>query len=170
MKQQTTLLLKRIKNTDITFSPEQKNEITHTFGNYNQWRLSQKGNLNIKNDGVGIDSAWQEWAELYPAYFDTSISDKDMALELDGIIKTLKEGIPFDNRPEAIEVYKTDLLKQFADEMNVDDSKLTKAFNRLDRLINQDYKKRLREALREQSIYHDIEIGEMKAKERSWKN
>ena len=155
-------ILDNIKKTPILLSDDLKSEIQ----DYGYWFRLNQGKIMIRNNGIPLDRQWVEWSDMYPAIFDATISDKDQPYELEKIINTLSEGIPFDDRPEAMEAYKTDLLLKIAKQLDVNNRNLTKAYNRVARLLNNDYKKRVREALREQRDYHNAEIAEMKLNEK----
>ena len=154
-------ILDNIKKTPILLSDELKSEIQ----DYGYWFRANRGNMKIRNNGIPLDRQWVEWADQYPAIFDATISDKDQPYELEKIINTLSEGIPFDDRPEAMEAYKTDLLLKIARQLDINNRNITKAYNRVARLINNDYKKRVREALKEQREYFNAEIAQMKLNE-----
>lgn len=155
-------ILKDIKKTKIKLSDKLKAGIT----DYGAWYRKNLRNMTISQSGIPIDSIWNEWVEKYPQYFSPSVNEGDMPYELEGIVNTLREGIPFDNRPEAMESYKTEILHQFANELEVKNKGFDKAFNRLARLVERDYEKRIREAINTQSEFHDIEIAEMKYKDK----
>lgn len=71
-----------LRNTGIVFSDTQKKEaaaLSDTFGKY---RSSMFGSVKITNDGVPLDTAWQELSEMNSELFppDTNASDMPRAL------------------------------------------------------------------------------------------
>lgn len=70
-----------LRNTGIVFSDTQKKEaaaLSDTFGKY---RSSMFGSVKITNDGVPLDTAWQELSEMNSELFppDTNASDMPRA-------------------------------------------------------------------------------------------
>jgi hypothetical protein len=63
-------ILKQIKKTKLDVSSI-KNSIT----DYNDYRKSNFGKLNIGNDGISVDTFYKELASQYPEYFDSSITN-----------------------------------------------------------------------------------------------
>ena len=71
-----------LRNTGVAFSDTQKKEaaaLSDTFGKY---RSSMFGAVKITNDGVPLDTAWQELSEMNSELFppDTNASDMPRAL------------------------------------------------------------------------------------------
>lgn len=63
-----------IKKTKLEVTQELKNSIT----DYNYFRKSNFGKLNLSNEGMSIDSLYEELSETYPGYFSNEIdTDED---------------------------------------------------------------------------------------------
>ena len=82
-------ILKDIRNTRISLSDSQKNEARDVFDK--NWNKYFFGDVIIANDGVDLESKWQEWSGQYPGIFEPDISDGEMISELYNTIQTLKE-------------------------------------------------------------------------------
>ena len=63
-----------IKNTQLKVTQELKDSIT----DYNDFRKSNFGKLKLSNDGVSVDSFYEELSQTYPGYFSNEIlTDED---------------------------------------------------------------------------------------------
>lgn len=63
-----------IKNTKLEVTQELKNSIT----DYNDFRKSNFGKLKLSNEGMSIDSFYEELSQTYPGYFSNEIdTDED---------------------------------------------------------------------------------------------
>ncbi len=82
-------LLKEIRGTRISLDETQKQEAKSRFGK--NWNNHFMGKVVIANDGINIDTKWQEWSRAYPDVFDADINSNDMISELYDIIDSLKE-------------------------------------------------------------------------------
>ena len=82
-------LLREIRNSRISLDEEQKKEAQHHFGK--NWNRYFMGKVIISNDGINIDTKWQEWSHMYPEIFDAEVNSQDMIAELYDIIGSLKE-------------------------------------------------------------------------------
>ena len=98
-------LLKEIRNTRISLSETQKQNAKHHFGN--NWNRYFMGKVVIANDGINIDSKWQEWSHMYPDVFDADTNSGDMLSELYDIIDSLKSA------SEIIDEYGTEEQKRW---------------------------------------------------------
>lgn len=67
-----------IRKTKIKINDALKNQIT----DYNEFRKDNFGKLNLSNEGIDIDSYYQELSEQYPQYFGSSTTSADMLYEL----------------------------------------------------------------------------------------
>jgi len=81
-------ILYTLRNTKVKLSDTQKAEAKYTYGK--DWYKAYFGRVLVSNDGIPIESAWQEWAEIYPDVFDADISDADMAIEVLNAYDTVK--------------------------------------------------------------------------------
>ena len=69
---------KDIKNFKIKVTDELKNQIT----DYNDFRKSNFGKLQLGNSGTNIDSVYEELSSMYPHYFGEATTEADMLYEL----------------------------------------------------------------------------------------
>lgn len=84
-------VLKDIRETKISLDSVQKEEVANAFGSYNEFRKSTFGRLSLSNEGVPLDSMWQEWSARYPELFDGNMNSADQANALADIVSNLKE-------------------------------------------------------------------------------
>ncbi len=82
-------ILRDIRSKRISLSEAQKQEARYIFGK--NYRTSFIGKVMITNDGISLDTQWQEWSQLYPEYFDDSISEADQISALYDIYDDLKD-------------------------------------------------------------------------------
>lgn len=70
---------KEVRNTKIKVDPSVREQIT----DYGEFRKQNFGKLRLTSDGINVDGVYSELSELYPYYFDSSItSEADMLYEL----------------------------------------------------------------------------------------
>ncbi|MCI8348671.1 MAG: hypothetical protein HFE74_04435 [Firmicutes bacterium] len=84
-------ILSDIKDSRITLSDVQKDEAAYHYGSYGSYRGSLFGKTNIVNDGLNLDTKWQEWSEMYPEIFDSNVAEADQPVVLADIVTTLGE-------------------------------------------------------------------------------
>ncbi|MBO5021139.1 MAG: hypothetical protein J6D52_10790, partial [Clostridia bacterium] len=90
-------ILSNIKNTAIKLSEKQKAETVSAYGSYGDFRKRNMGRINLNNEGIELDTAWQNWSNEYPELFDSTLSSEDMPIALANIINELKSNfIDFD--------------------------------------------------------------------------
>lgn len=82
-------MLSTIRKAPISLDEIQKGEAAYYYGSYNDYRKHNFGKINLKNDGVQLDIQWQEWAELYPEFFDRSVSSAEQPIVLLDIIDSI---------------------------------------------------------------------------------
>ena len=96
-------LLKDLKKTRISLDNTQIAEMEYRFGK--DWHKRFFNKIIIAEDGIPLDSKWQEWAENIPAYFDADINSADQIGALYDLIDTLKEAservIEYDHAEQA---------------------------------------------------------------------
>ena len=96
-------LLKDLKKTRISLDNAQIAEMEYRFGK--DWHKRFFNKIIIAEDGIPLDSKWQEWAENIPAYFDADINSADQIGALYDLIDTLKEAservIEYDHAEQA---------------------------------------------------------------------
>lgn len=107
-------ILREIRTSRVSLDESQKKEAAHLYGSFNNFRKSLMGQITIvKDDGISLDSRWQELAEMYPGMFDSDVSSSDMPGLLASIIDSLR-----DMRYESIygsELDDADILRQVYD-------------------------------------------------------
>ena len=89
-------VLKHLRTMRVSLDDVQKAEAAYYFGSFNNFRKKNMGRIIIANDGLPLDSAWQELAELYPAYFDKDINSSDQPIMLMEIIDGLQNSYEVD--------------------------------------------------------------------------
>ncbi|MFZ5975199.1 MAG: hypothetical protein ACOYU3_07305 [Bacillota bacterium] len=73
---------KYLRETRIRLTDNQRSEVTSAFDSYRNYRNSLFGNVNLANDGVYLDVAWQELSDMYPELFDPDTVEGDMPMVL----------------------------------------------------------------------------------------
>lgn len=104
-------VLKVMRETRVSLNDVQKQEAAYNFGK--DWYKRFFGKVLIANDGIPLDSVWQEWAAQYPDVFDADTSDADMVPALVDAYESLRAAAEvvedFDRaemaRDIAIEIY-----------------------------------------------------------------
>ena len=89
--EEATQMLKTLRGYNIRLDDKQKGEAAYRYGTYKNFRSRLFNKINITNDGVPLDSQWQEWTELYPGYFDKDVSANDQPLLLAELIESLED-------------------------------------------------------------------------------
>ncbi len=82
-------ILRDVRSTKISLSEAQKSEAKYIFGK--NWNRNFFGRITITDNGVPLESIWQEWAGLYPDFFDADISDVNMPERLYDILNDLQD-------------------------------------------------------------------------------
>ena len=132
-------ILNDLKKRRISLDQTQKEEVASGFDSYNNFRKQLIGDITISNDGVSLDSVWQELSELYPDVFNVNENSANMGNVLYDTIQVLKntdlQAQEYEeNRPFIIEnlissVYESywnvSTLKTVADQYAPQVSKLT---------------------------------------------
>lgn len=83
-------VLKHLRTMRVSLDDAQKAEVAHIYGSFNNFRKKNMGRIIITNDGISLDSAWQELAESYPMYFDKDTNSADQPILLMDIIDGLQ--------------------------------------------------------------------------------
>ena len=82
-------IMSDIRKSKVSFSPLQKQEAAYLFGkNWNRYFFNR---VTIADDGISLDSQWQEWASEYPEFFSADTVDTDMPGELYSILNDLRD-------------------------------------------------------------------------------
>lgn len=82
-------ILKAIRGVKVCVNHRQLQEIEYKYGSLTEYR-KQTGLWITAASNTRLDSQWQEWAELYPQYFDSGINSVDMPGEYASIVERLK--------------------------------------------------------------------------------
>jgi hypothetical protein len=93
-------ILREIRSKRISLSETQMQEAQSAFGK--NWRNSFWGKVIIANDGISLDSQWQEWASTYPDFFDADVTEGDQITALHNIYDDLRDA------SEIIQEYNTE--------------------------------------------------------------
>lgn len=83
-------ILNHLHGSRISLDDVQKGEVAHLYGSFGAYRNSVMGSVILANDGIPLDSAWQELAEIYPDVFDRDMNAADMPDALADIIYRLR--------------------------------------------------------------------------------
>lgn len=83
-------ILREIRNTKITLDDAQRQEAEMVYGGKGAMHKSTFGRVKIGNDGISLDTKWQEWSRMYPDIFDENINSAEMLTELMSIYDDLR--------------------------------------------------------------------------------
>lgn len=97
----TKELKKRIRNTKLDMSNE---KLQMGKQDYNEFRKRNFGNLKLGNDGMSVDSFYQELSEMYPNYFKPSVNNVADQLEV------ISDFMKTDHSTATMEMQKDELL------------------------------------------------------------
>lgn len=92
-------ILSVLRTTKVSLNETQKAEAKYAYGK--DWYKMFFGRVLITNDGIPLDSMWQQWAQMYPDIFDADMSDVDMATEVLNVYDAVKAS------SEIVEAYDT---------------------------------------------------------------
>jgi len=81
-------ILKNLRKTRVSFSEAQKAEAAHIYGK--NWNRNFMGKITLANDGVPLESLWQEWSSMYPELFDAEATENDMVQQLFEAVETAR--------------------------------------------------------------------------------
>lgn len=163
-----------LRNTKVSLNEVQKAEAKYAYGK--DWYKMYFGRVLVTNDGIPLDSMWQEWAQMYPDVFDADMTDADMAtavLDAYDAVKASSEIVEAYDRAEmereiAIEIYNqfwnVSPVRTLADKYerelaNVKHEK-NKAFYEKKLALAQKYDT----AVKQLKYEHRVEMKDMKAK------
>ena len=105
-------ILNHLRTIKISLDPMQKKETAHYYGSYGKFHQKSMGRLKITNDGVPLDTVWQELVELYPGFFDRDVNSNDQPLELMRIIDNLQNSYEMDDYYYEDEMYAQWLMEK----------------------------------------------------------
>ena len=83
-------ILNTLHNSRVSLDETQKGEVAHIYGSFGAFRNTVMGSITLVNDGISLDSQWQEWAEMYPDVFDKDMNAADMPEALSDIIRRMR--------------------------------------------------------------------------------
>ena len=78
-----------IRKTKISVNEQQIQNAKYRLGN--RWRNSFFNKVTISDNGISLDSQWQEWSSMYPNIFDAELSDADQLVELLDIYDSVRQ-------------------------------------------------------------------------------
>ncbi len=111
-------ILDELRKTRIRLTADQKAEIEYTIGGtYEDWRKSMMGKIIVANNGVALDSKWNELSELYPETFKKDVAVNDQPAELENILFDLQNDYDNDwgfNFEDAAEYCATEVLAEYS--------------------------------------------------------
>ena len=85
-------ILSDIHKSRVYLDDVQKSEVENTYGSYDSFQKQAMGSVILsKKDSVSLDAKWQEWAMLYPEYFDAEVVPADMPAKLMETITALRD-------------------------------------------------------------------------------
>ena len=93
--QYADLVLRDIRKSKVVLNAEQREAAAHISGSYESYRKSLFGSVTLTNDGISLDSIWQEWAQKYPGTFDADVSPNDQPQALQEAIRVSKEAYEY---------------------------------------------------------------------------
>lgn len=101
MKEQYQDVLKRVKTIKIVL-PENNRADMDSVGGYNSFRKKYFGKIRIGNEGIGVDTAYQELSSLYPDLFDpTIINPANQLMKIAEVVDSI--------RPQVVNPYHADI-------------------------------------------------------------
>lgn len=80
----------KIRDTEIKLSDLAKNELTYYYGSYNNFRKSNFGKLKLSNNGIDVDTLYQELCNDYPEFFEDGIAEQDKIIRISEVYDSLK--------------------------------------------------------------------------------
>lgn len=88
-------VLRDIKKSKIMLSADQRAEAESISGSYEAYRKFLFGSVTLVNEGISLDTVWQEWAQLYPEVFDKDIPANEQPAALRDAVDTLKNAYEY---------------------------------------------------------------------------
>lgn len=165
MYQEYKSLRDYLRNTPLKFNSGY-DSVPTSYESFNDFRKKNMGRLKFTNDGMSIDSFYQELSSLYPEYFDSE-EQTNTSDQLERIVDVLDEiqpteVNPFDGQVQQASMHlANDLINRFFD---IPQAKPTFADKAERRIINTRIKaKKQLDRVREQ---RDIKVEKEKAKRR----
>ncbi len=163
-------ILDLIRKSKIRLSEAQKNEAAYYYDSYNNYRLSNIGSITVSNEGVPLDTQWQEWSEFYPYVFDKNTNPLTQAVELANIVASLRdwtiseygldrEGAEQTLTADIISAYfETPMKQTFADKVEKQRQQLRLDYRNAINLAKQEAKKNYDNALKDVNLHYKDRI------------
>ena len=144
---------KTLKGQKIRLNEAQKKEVAHYYDSYDKFRKMNFGNITFSEDGVYLDSLWDELCQSsnYILDMDTAVNDQPIAL-IDAMneMKPAKHNIFGMNKQQAAYDLALDIYRRFFVEQSTDTAN-KKVLAETQKLIakQQEYRKNLNAEYRE---------------------
>ena len=168
------MVLKDIRATKIKLNAEQIAEAKNRYGE--KYRNALFGRITISNEGISLDSKWQEWSGQYPSIFSADVNSADMINELADIYDSLREasetGQRFaevnDVRALGAEIYNQYWIRSTVQTESEKNQQKVKELNLKHRnamkKLREDYQKRLENQRLADSMHYGKIINEIRQK------
>lgn len=144
---------KTLKGQKIRLNEAQKKEVAHYYDSYDKFRKMNFGNITFSEDGMYLDSLWDELCQSsnYILDMDTAVNDQPIAL-IDAMneMKPAKHNIFGMNKQQAAYDLALDIYRRFFVEQSTDTAN-KKVLAETQKLIvkQQEYRKNLNAEYRE---------------------
>lgn len=144
---------KTLRGQKIRLNEAQKKEVAHYYDSYDKFRKMNFGNITFSEDGMYLDSLWDELCQSsnYILDMDTAVNDQPIAL-IDAMneMKPTKHNIFGMNKQQAAYDLALDIYRRFFVEQSTDAAN-KKVLAETQKLIakQQEYRKNLNAAYRE---------------------
>lgn len=158
-------LRQQIRNTKITLSEQDKADLT-AAGGYNTFRKQYFGRMKLGNDGISVDSFYDELAGQYPEMFDIGITHpSDRLMQIGNVLDMTQKQVinPYHaNMDEMSYIVGQELLDSyFNDVRSVKPTYADKQALEIDR-IKRDYKKKIDKFKQSRITQYEAIISEKK--------
>ena len=82
-------ILEIIRSKPIALSDIQKSEIKYATDK--SYQKAFWGKVRISDDGIPLDTRWQDWASVYPGTFDSDVTEGDQVVKLYNIYEDMRD-------------------------------------------------------------------------------
>ncbi len=158
-------LRKTLRNTALTLPDKKYESDFKSYGGFDSFRKKNFGRLNLTNDGMGVDSFYQELSEMYPELFLKDIanpSDQLMLMSdvLDGLMPIYEN--PFDrDLNTAVEYLAAELFEGITDVPQAKSTYADMQKAKLD-IAKAENKERIKQVVEQQKIKRDKAVADVK--------
>ena len=90
MSEYSKEVLRELRGRKIKLSDSQKAEAARAYGSYNEYRKAAFGSVTLSNEGMSLDSVWNEMARIFPGTFDEEVTAGDQPMALLEVIQGLR--------------------------------------------------------------------------------